>query len=77
VVDDESASAGVFAADDSDDPSELARFTDWLRSLAEPDIYTALAAGRTDVVMTPALTPFGMYLALSQHGRVFAAMRCM
>jgi hypothetical protein len=76
AVDDELSSTAATEADDSDDPRELARFGDWLRSLADPDALSALIAGRTDVVTTPALTSFGLYLALSQRAKVFAALRC-
>ncbi|MFN8541795.1 MAG: hypothetical protein U0232_30500 [Thermomicrobiales bacterium] len=75
VVDDESTPTAAISANDSDDPPELARFTDWLRFLADSEIVAALTIDRTDTVTTPVLTAFGMYLALSRQGRVFAAIR--
>lgn len=39
--------------------------------------YTQFIQKFTLGVTTPALTAFGMYLALSQRGKVFAALRCL
>ena len=74
IVDDERS---ITPLADRDDVDEIARFTDWLASMVDVTAYTSLTNGRADVTAITALTEFGLYMALVQQGRVYAAIRCL